>query len=221
MGYTNAGKSSLLNALTSADVLVEDKLFATLDPTIRRIVLPSQQELLISDTVGFIRKLPHLLVDAFKATLEETVLADFLIEVVDVSAEQVEEHHRTTREVLCELGARHKPVVTVFNKVDLVTDSFALRRLRRQHPDAVFISALSGVGLQELRARLAEELDSALRPVQLLIPHDRYDLIALLHRTGTVRSEAHDECGVHVSATIPTSVLRSVSDFLQQKVVTC
>ncbi len=213
VGYTNAGKSSLLNALTKAKVLTENKLFATLDTTVRRITLPNRQEILLTDTVGFIRKLPHLLIDAFKATLEETALADFLVEVVDVRGAKVEEQLRTTREVLNEVGAKDKSMVTVFNKIDLVSDTFTIRRLKHRYPDALFISAKTGAGLQELLARLAAELDSTLRPVQLLIPHSRYDLIARLHRTSAIISEKHEEEGVRINALVPVAVLGKLKDF--------
>ncbi len=132
VGYTNAGKSSLLNILSGADVMAKDMLFATLDTTTRRIDLPDGQPLLITDTVGFVRNLPHRLVEAFKATLEEAVLADFLIHVLDATAPEIERFHDTTLEVLKELGAEDKEVITVLNKIDLVTDPEALRRARPQ-----------------------------------------------------------------------------------------
>jgi GTP-binding protein HflX len=213
VGYTNAGKSSLLNALTDADVFVEDKLFATLDATCRRVVLPNQQELLLTDTVGFIRKLPHLLIDAFRATLEETQIADFLVEVIDVTSPVTEVHHTTTREVLTELCAARKPTLTVFTKTDLLTDRFTERRLRRKHPGCVFVSALTGAGLDELRAALAAELDAMLEQVEVLIPHDRYDLVAQLHRTSQILKEKHQEEGVRISARVPRGVIHAIEKF--------
>ncbi len=213
VGYTNAGKSSLLNAMTKARVFVENKLFATLDPTVRRIVLPNQQELLLSDTVGFIRKLPHLLIEAFNATLEETLNADFLVEVIDVSSNQVEEHHRTTRKVLAELGAEKKPVLTVFNKVDLLADRFALRRLKRRFPDAVFVSAKTGEGLDLLVDKLSEELDRSLEEVELVIPHTRYDLVNLLHRTSHVKKERYTADGILLEAAVPRGVMPAIANF--------
>ncbi len=216
VGYTNAGKSSLLNAVTQADVFTEDKLFATLDPTVRRLVLPNRQELLLSDTVGFVRKLPHQLVEAFKSTLEEAVNADFLVEVLDVSSAEIEQHHRTTREVLAELGAGDKPVITVFNKIDLIHDEHTVPRFRRRHPDAVFVSARDGVGLDQLEARLAEELERSLRQVELMIPHHRYDLIALLHRTSSISLEKYTDQGARIVAAVPLSVLASVKKFAKE-----
>ena len=215
MGYTNAGKSSLLNTMTEADVFAEDKLFATLDPTVRRLVLPNQQELLLSDTVGFVRKLPHQLVEAFKSTLEEAVNADFLIEVLDVNSDELEEHHRTTREVLTELGAQNKPVITVFNKIDLIEDEHTLPRLRR-HADAVFVSAMTGAGLEELSDRLAEELDRSLEDMELLIPHERYDLIALLHRTSSINFEKYTDEGAWICASVPHKVCNNLKNFSKE-----
>lgn len=216
VGYTNAGKSSLLNSLTGADVFAEDKLFATLDPTIRRIVLANQQELLLSDTVGFIRKLPHGLIEAFKATLEEAALADFLIEVIDINSPAIDEHHQTTCEVLGELGGNDKNRILVFNKIDLVTDAFRIGQLSRRFENAVFISAHSGEGLDELRQRLADELGRLLNPTCLEIPIDRYDIVALLHRTSHIFDETIDETGkhIHVEAAIPSQALNAVEAFI-------
>lgn len=214
VGYTNAGKSSLLNALTNAEVLVEDKLFATLDPTIRRIGLPNNQDLLLCDTVGFIRKLPHLLVEAFKATLEETRVADFLIEVLDAEAGELDAHHETTREVLRELGADRTPVVTVLNKVDLIPGALALRRLQRRYPDAVLVSAATGDGLTGLRERLASELNRLLREVDLLVPHDRYDVVDTLHRTSRILQEKYEPEGVRLTVAVPASLMGLLRDFL-------
>ncbi len=214
VGYTNAGKSSLLNALTHAGVLVEDKLFATLDPTVRRIVLPNRRELLLSDTVGFIRKLPHQLVEAFKATLEETILADVLIEVLDVSAGQVEEHHKTTQAVLGEIGVHDKPSLLVFNKIDTIQNTYLLPRLRRRYPGCVFVSARTGAGLDILRERLAEEALPRLESVELLVPHRNYELIALLHRTSSVLGEKHTSEGVRIRAEVPAGVRADLENFI-------
>jgi len=213
VGYTNAGKSSLLNAMTSADVFVENKLFATLDATVRRVALPNRQELLLVDTVGFIRKLPHLLVEAFKSTLEETRFADFLIEVLDVAGSQIEEHHQTTREILTEIDATKKNVITVFNKIDLVHDPLTLRRLRRKYPDAVFISAKTGEGLDEFTDMLAQELETTLQQVELLIPHNRYDLVAKLHRSSAILEERHEAEGTLLKANVPREIFEHVKLF--------
>lgn len=187
VGYTNAGKSTLLNILTGSEVLAEDKLFATLDPTTRRLRLQTNQNVLLTDTVGFIRKLPHGLVEAFKATLEEVVQADLLLHVVDISHPQAEEHILSVDGVLKEIGAEGKPTLMVLNKVDQLNGSRdMLSRFLERHPQAVVISASSGEGLPALRA----ELSSRLRPIreflELAVPHDRSDVIARLHEVGQV-----------------------------------
>lgn len=213
VGYTNSGKSSLLNVLTNAQVLAEDKLFATLDPTVRRVELPNNQPMLLADTVGFIRKLPHLLVEAFKSTLEETALADFLVEVVDITSRAIEDQQTTTHEVLAELGAGQKPTITVFNKIDLVEDPLVIRRLQHQHPDALFISTVTGAGLAELVERLATMAVGGLQKVDLIIPHRRYDLMAKLHEGATLFREAYEEDGVHVTANVPPDLFAAVRDY--------
>ncbi|HEX2101943.1 MAG TPA: GTPase HflX, partial [Candidatus Synoicihabitans sp.] len=188
VGYTNAGKSSLLNALTGADVLAEDKLFATLDPTTRQLQLQGNQKLLVTDTVGFIRRLPHGLIDAFKATLEEAVVADFLIHVLDVTAPSVTEHRATTLSVLEELGAGDRPRLTVSNKVDIATPE-QLHHARLLVPDAIFLSARSGAGLAELENRCTDLIRDTFGAARLLVPHSRYDVIARLHQVGHVQEE--------------------------------
>ncbi len=150
VGYTSAGKSTLLNALAGADVYADPKLFATLDPTTRRTVLPGGRPILISDTVGFIRRLPHGLVAAFRATLEETMEADVLLHVVDASSPEMEEQMEAVMEVLTDLHIQDKPIVTVLNKIDLVPDTSHLREMVAKHPDTVYISALTGDGLRQL-----------------------------------------------------------------------
>ncbi len=213
VGYTNAGKSALLNALTGARVLIEDKLFATLDPTTRRLVLPNQQELLVSDTVGFIRKLPHLLVEAFKATLEEAVLADFIIEVIDATSPDREYHHRTTQEVLRELGAGNKNMITVFNKIDLVDDPRLAPRLRRRFERPLFLSAVTGEGLGLLQERLAEELQDEIVQMTLSIPHSRYELVAKLHRSGHIHRQKATDDGLEIEAAVPFDLVGPLSEF--------
>ncbi len=188
VGYTNAGKSTLLNALTGAAVLAEDKLFATLDPTTRRLRLPTNQNLLLTDTVGFIRKLPHGLVEAFKATLEEVVQADLLLHVVDASHPQAAEQIEAVNAVLEEIGAHGKPTLMVLNKADRLTESGegAGERFRQLYPNAVVISALTGDGLPALLA----ELNNQVRPIrefmELAVPHEASAVIARLHAVGQV-----------------------------------
>jgi GTP-binding protein HflX len=204
VGYTNAGKSTLLNTLTGAHVLAADKLFATLDPTTRQLVLRGNQKLLVTDTVGFIRRLPHGLVEAFKATLEEVVVADFLIHVLDVTNPNFAHHHATTMEVLAELGAADKTIVTVFNKTD-AADSIMRRTARRLVPDALFVSAHTREGLEKLEDVCLELIADALGETDLLVPHDRYDVIARLHQHGHIREQEHEEAGVRIKGRFPAS----------------
>jgi GTP-binding protein HflX len=204
VGYTNAGKSSLLNALTGASVLAEDKLFATLDPTTRQLMLRGNQKLLVTDTVGFIRRLPHGLVEAFKATLEEAIVADFLIHVLDVTAPNVAAHHATTLGVLGELHADEKRMLTVFNKVD-AADEAQLMRARALAPDAIFLSAKSGEGLPVLVDQCLELIADAFGQLTLLIPHARYDLIARAHEIGHVQHEEQRDDGVFLKVRVPTN----------------
>ena len=204
VGYTNAGKSSQLNKLTGSTVLAEDKLFATLDPTTRQLLLPGNQKLLLTDTVGFIRRLPHGLVEAFKATLEEVLVADFLIHVVDITSPHFEKHRATTLSVMAELGAGDKPVVNVFNKVDLA-DAVELRAARQAVPDALFVSARTGKGIDTLIERCREMIAHSFGTVTLLVPHDRYDIVAKLHALGHVQEQEHREEGVLVTGRFPPS----------------
>ncbi len=187
VGYTNAGKSTMLNRLTGAAVLAEDKLFATLDPTTRRLRLPTNQNVLLTDTVGFIKKLPHGLVEAFKATLEEVVQADLLLHVVDLSHPQAEEQIAAVNAVLAEIGAAEKPVLMVFNKIDRLHSSRELLpRFLERHPNAVAISAATGAGVPELLAELGVQLRPVRELVELKIPHEQAAVIARLHQLGQV-----------------------------------
>lgn len=195
VGYTNAGKSSLLNVLTGADVLVEDKLFATLDPTTRKIILPDNQGLLLTDTVGFVRKLPHNLVEAFKSTLEEAIVADFLLLVLDISSPHVEEHWETTMSVLTELGAEEKKILPIFNKTDLESDSLVFARAKSLFSESVFISTRTGNGLDELRQKLMKYAAGENRILRLCLPPDRHDLISLAHQHGHVLEAEYEENG--------------------------
>jgi GTP-binding protein HflX len=213
VGYTNAGKSSLLNILSGADVMAKDMLFATLDTTTRRIDLPDGQPLLITDTVGFVRNLPHRLVEAFKATLEEAVLADFLIHVLDATAPEIERFHDTTLEVLKELGAEDKEVITVLNKIDLVTDPGALAGLEWRFPDALQISSITGQGLDALRKDCAEVLADRVRCQDYRIPQQRADLVSLLHREAKVLSTEYDGDDILVRAVVPPTIAGRIEAF--------
>jgi GTP-binding protein HflX len=205
VGYTNAGKSTLFNALTEAEVLTENKLFATLDPTTRHITLPGNQEALLTDTVGFIQKLPTRLIAAFRATLEEVIDADLVLEVVDISHENAIEQSETVNEILHELEADEKPRVTALNKVDLLDDPSEVDTTL--YPHAVVVSALQKVGLDALLAQIAQVLAANMEAVQVIIPYDKSDLVELFHRRGRVELEEHRPNGTFIAGRIPRSLL--------------
>ena len=202
VGYTNAGKSTLLNALADADVYAADMLFATLDPTSRQVALPSGQHVVATDTVGFINKLPHDLVDAFRATLEEVMRADLLLEVVDASDPDFVGQQAAVQTVLDELGAGDKPRITVFNKIDLLpADAGAPPEGER----AVFVSAVTGAGIDRLRERIADTLRSEMVAVDEVVPYERGELVARARSSGDVE-ESYEERGVRVSGHLPPSM---------------
>ena len=199
VGYTNAGKSTLLNRLTEAGVLVENRLFSTLDPTTRRLSLPGGEVVLLSDTVGFVRNLPHELVEAFKSTLDEVVEADLLIHVVDSSAFSTDGNIAAVDEVLASIGASDVPQLLVFNKTDIAWPE-RLESLRRRYPASVAISAYSGEGVDELLEVVADRVRALTNVIELFIPYDRGDLLAAVHREGEVLVESHEEDGTRVRA---------------------
>ena len=213
VGYTNAGKSTLLNALVGEEAaVVEDKLFATLDPTTRRVRLHEGQTVIVSDTVGFIHKLPHQLVDAFQATLEEVTRADVLLEVVDLADRHAAEHRRTVQTVLDELGAGHKPRVVVLNKADLADASGVVVGrgtpggvLRRDDRHALKASALTGEGIDELRGMMATVLADLWLEIDLAVPYAAGELLARVRERGTVEFEYRDE-DVRIQGRVPPSM---------------
>jgi GTP-binding protein HflX len=215
VGYTNAGKSTVLNRLTDAGVRVEDRLFATVDPTTRRLQLPGGEPVLLTDTVGFVRKLPHQLVEAFRSTLDEVVEADLLIHVVDVSSPDPEAHIRAVTSVLAEIGADRVPQLLAFNKVDRLTpeDKPRLDRLRERHPGSVVLSAVSGEGVDDLLTALADRLRAMFRVVELVVPYGRGDVLAALHRHGEVLSEEHEADATRVRARLHEADVPRFADF--------
>jgi GTPase len=215
VGYTNAGKSSLLRRLTGAEVLVEDKLFATLDTTTRKVALPSKKPLLLTDTVGFVRKLPHRLVEAFKATLEEAAKADFLLHLLDASAKEVMSFYTTTMRVLEELGAGDRPMLIVFNKIDKVEDESTLRALRTHFPDAHFISVHTGAGLDELLARMDDLAGPGSVTKTWCFPGEESARLAMVHRCGQVRDIQYEGSNTIVTATVPEKIAADLAQFLQ------
>jgi GTPase len=214
VGYTNAGKSTLMRALTSADVIVANQLFATLDPTTRRVQLPNRREATISDTVGFVSKLPHDLVEAFRSTLEEVTRADLIVHVADASSPEMESQIEAVRTVLGEIGAGAIPEVLAPNKTDLVSE-LDRQRLSNRFPDAVPISAATGEGLETLLERVASAIPRFPVEVTVLLPHERGDLEALLHREAEVVSEDVREEGVLVRARVGQRVFALVRAFAQ------
>jgi len=204
-GYTNAGKSTLLNALTRAGVVVEDKLFATLDPTVRRVTLPNHQTVLLVDTVGFIHKLPTHLVAAFRATLEEAVDADLLVHVVDAADPQWPHQMAVVNRILADLGAADRPQVVAFNKIDRLPAA-ACRALARAHPDAVLISAQYGLGLVNLLRRIAQRLPQRLVRLRVAVPYTQADTLAKIYAQGRVLQQRYAEEGVEVEAEVPPAL---------------
>ena len=215
VGYTNAGKSTLFNRLTGETVLAEDKLFATLDSTTRKLDLPQKQQILLSDTVGFIKKLPHQLVAAFKATLEEVLEADLLLHVIDVSHPEAEAQIAAVNVVLEELKATDMPMFMVFNKIDrLKSDDEGLHILQCQYPDALPISAQRGDGVPALIEALAQRFAERGTDISLCIPYTEGKALDLLHKHGIVLDTEYATEAVHVKARLPNRYLKSVSQFL-------
>ena len=213
VGYTNSGKSTLLNSLSGSEVLAKDMLFATLDTTTRRIELPDGQPLLLTDTVGFVRNLPHRLVEAFKATLEEAVLADFLIHVLDASSPEIDRFYDTTLEVLEELGASDKKIITVLNKSDLLEDPVQRLLLENRYPGAIFIAASLGENLPSLLALCAETLADRIHTENYRIPQTRGDILNLLHRDAKVLSTSYEDNDIIIEAVVPNSIAGKLMAF--------
>lgn len=213
IGYTNVGKSTLLNALTNANVFVEDKLFATLDTTTRKFTLKNNQDILLIDTVGFIRKLPHLLVAAFHSTLEEAVQADILIHLIDVSHPMAEEQAKTSFEVLEELAAKDKPIITVLNKIDLCTNKELINKFRLQYPKTVPISALHRTGFDELEELMIQEINKQRRRVTLRIPQSDYGVVSEVMRSGHIIQQDYDENDVILCVDIPVALANKLNKY--------
>ena len=213
-GYTNAGKSTLLNKLSGSDVMAEDMLFATLDTTTRAIEMPNGQPLLLTDTVGFVRNLPHRLVEAFKATLEESVLADFIIHVLDASSPEVETFYQPPIEVLAELGAGDKPIITVLNKVDVLNDPVKLAGLEVLFPNTIAVSAKTGLGMEALLQICADLVSDRVQTQTYRIPQSRGDLSGMLHRDAKVLETDYEGNDVVITAVVPASIAGRLADFL-------
>ncbi len=217
VGYTNAGKSTLLNAMTGAGVFVEDKLFATLDPTTRRLILPNRQKVLFTDTVGFIRKLPHQLVAAFRATLEEVVEADLLLHVIDASHPEYEKQITTVNEVLADLGLQHKPVINVYNKLDLLKHQSSSQRLQRNHSDGVFISAVKKTNLDTLYRQIMSFLAKDLMEKRFIIPYEKYKLVGHLFAGGNILKKEYLSDGVVIKALVDKKTYNVIKKYLRAR----
>ena len=219
VGYTNVGKSSLLEALSNKSVAAADQLFATLDPLARQITLPGNLDVVLSDTVGFIRKLPHTLVEAFRSTLEEALIADFLLLVLDCASSEVDMQWQTTMEVLSSLGADPGKIQVVFNKIDripLEDRPFRFAHLSELFPEAVFVSAKSGEGLEKLKHRFAILASKCRCRLAVQLPPGRHDLAALAHRCGMVESSSYDEAGnLDMLFTIDRKYLHLFDEFVK------
>jgi GTP-binding protein HflX len=218
VGYTNAGKSTLLNHLTSAGVLVEDRLFATLDATTRRLQLPGGETVLVTDTVGFVKKLPHQLIQAFKTTLDVVIGADLLIHVVDAASADPEGQVAAVRSVLDEIGARDVPELLAFNKIDRVTDASDVAELLARHEGSVAISAVTGEGVDKLLDALGNQLRWSAAPVELRIPFERGDALAVAHREGEVLVEVTDENGYRLRARLDDAGRARLREFVVDEV---
>ncbi len=213
VGYTNAGKSTLLNRLTESGVLVQDRLFATLDPTTRRLSLPGGEPVLLTDTVGFVRRLPHGLIEAFKSTLEVASQADFLVHVVDAGAADPQGQIDAVHEVLDEIDADRVPELLVFNKADRL-DAEALAALIADHPGSVAVSALTGEGIDGLLRTLSDRMRALSRVVELLIPYEHGEALAMVHREGEVVSIGHEESGTRVRARLSDASVGRLRDYV-------
>ncbi|HTY38127.1 MAG TPA: GTPase HflX [Bacteroidota bacterium] len=217
VGYTNAGKSTLLNLLSGSDVFVEDRLFATLDPTTRIVPLSASIQMLMTDTVGFIRKLPHHLVASFKSTLEEITEADLLLHVVDVSSRTFEEQIKVVNDTLGELGADERPTLMVFNKIDQLKDRTILQTLSAEHPNHVFISAVRGINILGLKDEVLRLLESEFVEEVFRIPQHQQKLISQLHTAGEVLDRSYEENDVIIRMRIRRRDRVRVENLIQQK----
>ncbi len=213
VGYTSAGKSTLLNTLSGSEVLADQMLFSTLDPTTRRVVLPDGRAILLTDTVGFIRSLPPDLVAAFRATLEEVVEADFLLHVVDASSPEVDRHRDTVLETLESLGAGDKPIITIFNKSDLVEDQYSLRAMVADTPNAVYIAAAKREGISYLMDRIVATIQTLVETMDLAIPYSRSEMVAQCYEYGHVLSVDYRPEAIHVHAEVARALAGRLSEF--------
>jgi len=217
VGYTNSGKSTLFNAFTSAKVRSKDQLFSTLDPTIRKLVLPNNQTVLLSDTVGFLNELPHHLIESFKATLEEVVMADILFHVIDMSDPRMHEQETAVSSVLEELGVKDKPFFTILNKSDKMQDLIEIDRIKNKFHNPVVISALKEEGLTELMDHLVQSMQKDMVSMKIILPHKHYSVAKFIREKGNVIEEKYGEEGLKITARVPEKVRQQVYKKLKMK----
>lgn len=217
VGYTNAGKSSLLNALTKSDVEVDNRLFSTLDAVTRKLSLPNNQDVLLTDTVGFLHNLPHGLIESFKATLEEVEGADLLIHVIDISTHLLDEKFKSVNRVLQELGTDQKPVINVLNKTDQASSKKFIKRMSDEFPDSAALSCLTGEGLDNLRDLIMKKLDYLNTTIKLFIPFSRMDIVSEISANGDIFEKEFTEKGVNVSARLPKIIADKLKNKLTEK----
>jgi len=213
VGYTNAGKSTLLNRIAKTEIYAADQLFATLDPTTRRVEMSGGYAALLTDTVGFIQKLPTTLVAAFRATLEEIAEADLLLHVVDISHPNAMAQFEAVQQTLQEIGASHIPVLTALNKVDRLKDPDAAQAVLENYPQAVAISATKGIGIPALMSKIAQELYETYTPIQLWLPYQQGQLLSLFHEAGQVEKIEHGRGGVLISGRIPGRLVAQFKEY--------
>jgi GTP-binding protein HflX len=217
VGYTNAGKSTLLNSLASSDVYVADQLFATLDPTTRRVELPDGKPVLFTDTVGFIQKLPTMLVAAFRATLEEIAEADLLLHVLDITHSNVHAQAKAVHQTLSEIEADHIPILTALNKIDMLADPGAARESMDDFSNAVAISALRNEGINDLLSAVQAQLFELYTPLEVVLPYQEGKLISMFHNQGEVDRVEHGSQGVLIQGRIPGRLIAEFSAYLKEQ----
>lgn len=221
IGYTNVGKSTLLNALTNSAVAVEDKLFSTLDPTVRKFVLPNKQKILFVDTVGFIDMLPHHLVEAFKATLEEVVEADLLLHVIDISHNKAKEQSDAVYKVLDEIGAKDKQIITVLNKTDKIENKAVIEKAKVYFLDAIPVSAVKREGFDGLIEKVMSHMDVLMTDIRAKIPVSDVKTLQLIYENGLVTAKTYKDDSVYIEARVPVRIKESLSQFLLDKKDNC
>ena len=217
VGYTNSGKSTLFNAITQGHAMSKDQLFSTLDPTVRKISLPGKHRAIISDTVGFLNELPHHLVESFKTTLEETVNADILLHVIDITSECLEGRRIAVLNVLEELGMKDKTNIVVLNKIDKVNNKNEIERIKRDFHNAFSISALKGEGIDELKDEIIRFMQKDHERIEVVLPHRHYSLAKTIRENGTVEREEYREKGLFISAYLPKSIKHKIFKRLKEK----